>query len=146
MGGDRVKCCTANGKVSVNGRALDEPYLYPGDPASTVPFDLTVPKGRLWVMGDHHQVSRDSSRHMNDPGGGTIPADRVVGRAFVRMWPLDRIGGLGVPATFHGLGLGREVVSVPAGSAPATLGFVGAVPVTVLRRRRKLRSAAAAGR
>ncbi|MDX6354830.1 MAG: signal peptidase, partial [Streptomyces sp.] len=81
VGGDRVTCCDEQGRITVNGRALDETYLYPGDAPSQVPFDIVVPNGRLWVMGDHRDDSRDSRDHLGDPGGGTVPVDKVIGRA-----------------------------------------------------------------
>lgn len=136
VGGDRVRCCDEKGRVTVNGVGLDEPYVFPGNQPSITTFDVTVPKGRLWVMGDHRAVSRDSSKHLDDPGQGTIPADHVVGRAFVRLWPLGRMGGLGVPATFH-----RKELNAVGGAAPVLLGLTGALPVTVCRRRRRRRGA-----
>jgi signal peptidase I len=84
--GDHVVCCDSAGKLSVNGVALDEPYLYPGDQPSTKTFDITVPANQLWVMGDHRSVSQDSRYH----SPGTVPIDDVVGRAFVVVWPFDR--------------------------------------------------------
>jgi len=94
--GDKVVCCDAKGRVTVNGTALDEPYLYPGDSPSDQPFSITVPAGRLWVMGDHRSDSADSRAHP-DSFGGTIPLTDVVGKAFVKVWPLDRIDTLPDP-------------------------------------------------
>ncbi|MDX2642650.1 signal peptidase I [Streptomyces sp. PA03-1a] len=90
VGGDRVTCCDERGRITVNGRPLDETYLYPGDTPSRVAFDIEVPKGRLWVMGDHRADSRDSRDHLGDPGGGTVPVDKVIGRAEATFWPLGR--------------------------------------------------------
>jgi signal peptidase I len=99
--GDVVKCCDASGRVTVNGVPLDEAsYLYPGDVPSKEPFTVTVPKGRLWVMGDHRSVSYDSRMHRSDAGGGTIPIDEVLGRAFVIVWPFSRATTLSIPDTF----------------------------------------------
>ena len=98
--GDRVACCDRQGRVTVNGVPLDEPYIYPGDPPSGTPFDVVVPEGRLWVMGDHRSASADSRSHLGDPGGGTVPVDRVVGRARAIIWPFGNVGRLGVPETF----------------------------------------------
>jgi signal peptidase I len=99
--GDVVKCCDASGRVTVNGVPLDEAsYLYPGDRPSIDSFTVTVPKGRLWVMGDHRSVSYDSRMHRSDAGGGTIPIDEVLGRAFVIVWPFSRATTLSIPDTF----------------------------------------------
>jgi signal peptidase I len=92
--GDHVECCDAAGRLKVNDRPVDEPYVKPGDAPSTTPFDVVVPDGRLWVMGDHRSDSADSRAHLGDPGGGTVPVDRVIGKVFVRFWPLSRAGGV----------------------------------------------------
>jgi len=86
LGGDEVRCCDAQGRVLVNGRPLDEPYVYEDNNMAFGP--VTVPAGQLWVMGDHRGDSQDS-RFV-----GPIPAANVVGQAFVRVWPLSRIGRL----------------------------------------------------
>ena len=104
VGGDHVRCCDADGRVTVNGHPLDEPYLYPGAHPSDQPFDVTVPKGRLWVMGDHRNDSADSRAHQDDHLG-TVPVSDVIGRAFVRVWPPSRWGMLPVPKTFQQSGL-----------------------------------------
>lgn len=91
--GDRVVCCES-GRLTVNGEPLDEPYVMPGDAASNQPFDVLVPTGRLWVMGDHRSSSADSRAHLGDPGGGTVPLDRVVGEVVLRFWPVRDLGPL----------------------------------------------------
>ncbi|MDT0341142.1 signal peptidase I [Streptomyces litchfieldiae] len=94
IGGDRVRCCDDQGRIEVNGEPLDEPYLYPGDQPSNVMFDIRVPEGRLWVMGDHRSDSADSREYLGSPGGGTVPEDKVIGRVELIGWPVDRWGWL----------------------------------------------------
>ncbi|MFM1965826.1 MAG: hypothetical protein RL134_1551 [Actinomycetota bacterium] len=102
VGGDRVVCCDAEGRITVNGVALDEEaYLYRNNPPSKQPFDVLVPEGTLWVMGDHRSASADSRSHMGDPGGGFVPTDRVIGRAFAVVWPLGNAQILEIPQTFE---------------------------------------------
>lgn len=101
VGGDRVTCCDDQGRVTVNGVPLEEAaYLYPGDAPSDIPFDVEVPEGMLWVMGDHRSASADSRVHLGDPGGGFVPASRVVGRAMAVVWPLNRLQAIEIPDTF----------------------------------------------
>ncbi|HEX5565774.1 MAG TPA: signal peptidase I [Streptomyces sp.] len=87
VGGDRVTCCDGRGRIEVNGEPVDERYLYPGERPSAVPFDIEVPQGRLWMMGDRRSRSRDSRDHLGAPGGGTVPVDRVIGRVDWIIWP-----------------------------------------------------------
>ncbi|MBG0852207.1 signal peptidase I [Streptomyces spinoverrucosus] len=106
VGGDHVVCCDEEGRLQVNGRSVDEStFLYPGDSASTVPFDVVVPDGTLFVLGDHRSASSDSRDHLGSPGGGMIPVEDVIGRADWIVWPLthatdlDRTGAYArVPA------------------------------------------------
>lgn len=103
--GDTVECCDSQGRLIVNGTPVDEPYIAPGNAPSRQTFKVTVPAGRLWVMGDHRDLSADSRYHMGNPGGGTIPESNVVGRAFVIAWPLGRIGQLDAPGSLSSLPL-----------------------------------------
>jgi signal peptidase I len=155
--GDHVACCDARGRITVNGVPLNEKsYLYPGNPPSTASFHVTVPPGRLWVMGDHRSVSYDSRGHQQDPGNGTIPRDRVVGRAFVIVAPVSRWSVLSIPATFqqprlsHAAGLAtlRAWSGRVAPAAPLGLGLAGAFPLAwlQLRLRRRLARALRRGR
>jgi len=157
--GDHVACCNRHGQVTVNGVPLSEKsYLYPGDSPSEQKFSITVPPGRLWVMGDHRSVSWDSRGHMSDPGNGTIPENHVVGRAFVIVAPISRWRVLPIPATFQQPQLTAspaasprlKVLRAPGASllgalalpgAPAAAGVAAALPLTLLQRRvrRRLR-------
>ncbi|MDL4774993.1 MULTISPECIES: signal peptidase I [Thermomonosporaceae] len=111
-GGDRVSCAGSGAPVMVNGIALDERSYLLVDPVTherSVPsvrkFSVVVPKGRLWVMGDNRGNSFDSRGHTNDPGGGSIPEDKVIGRAFAVVWPLGHWKYLSGPETFHQPGM-----------------------------------------
>lgn len=93
--GERVTCCDPAGRVTIDGRPLEEPYLLRPTVASSVAFDVVVPTGRLWVMGDNRDDSGDSRAHLGDPGGGTVPLDHVVGRVVSIWWPWGRATGVG---------------------------------------------------
>jgi signal peptidase I len=120
VGGDTVACCDAEGRVTVNGHPLDEPYVYQNDYQRFGP--LKVPAGYLWVMGDHRGASSDARQN------GPIPKDKVVGRAFVRVWPLSRLGFLGVPDTFSGIPAASVAPSrvTPTPTTPAASATLGA--------------------
>lgn len=113
MPGDTVACCTSQGKVTVNGQALDEPYIYedlrfePGtfdcssaQPSARCFAPITVPEGNLLVMGDHRSQSADSviscrGSTKTDTGCARfVPEERVVGPVVWRLWPLGRLGGV----------------------------------------------------
>ncbi|MEV4444395.1 MULTISPECIES: signal peptidase I [Streptomyces] len=88
VGGDRVVCCDKDGRLEVNGRSVDEStFLYPGDSPSDVSFDVVVPTGSLFLLGDHRSDSSDSRDHLGSPGGGMIPVGDVIGRADWIAWP-----------------------------------------------------------
>lgn len=96
VAGDHVVCCNALGQVSINGTPIDETAyldLAPGQGApAVVPYDVTVPEGSLWVLGDNRDHSKDSRYNMEQPSQGFVPLDNVVGRAFLITWPFDRFG------------------------------------------------------
>ena len=106
--GDHVMCCDDQERLVINGHSLDEPYIYRDadgnqDPAADRKFDITVPAGRLWVMGDHRSASGDSLEHYeesNDIQEATITEDSVIGRAFTVFWPVSRATWLSVPDSF----------------------------------------------
>ncbi|MCK9901074.1 signal peptidase I [Parafrankia colletiae] len=152
VGGDVVACCDGAGRVTVNGKALDEPYVYENDFRDFGP--ITVPDGDLWLMGDHRSRSSDSRQN------GPVPQDKVIGRAFVRVWPLGRFGMLSVPGTFSGVpsatgapalpgagaGPPQPAASGPLGSSDALLTPLAALALVVPLRRRTGRRRPDSGR
>ena len=157
--GDKVACCT-DGKMTVNGLQLSESsYLYPGNAPSAFAFATTVPAGYVWVMGDHRGDSEDSRYHTGELGGGAVPEDEVVGRAFLVIWPPSQFRDLPIPTTFsqaalHAGAAGAAVlqvggaavtvgsaalsavVAVPAAGIAGVAGVISA-PLLILRRRRR---------
>jgi signal peptidase I len=97
VGGDRIVCCDASGALVINGKPVKEKYLYKGNAPSEMKFDVTVPKGSLWAMGDHRAASEDSRYHQEDPNKGMVPLNKVVGRAFLVIWPVQHFGLLPRP-------------------------------------------------
>lgn len=91
VGGDQVVCCDQDGRLTINGTSVEEPYIYPGDKASESEFDVTVPKGFIWVMGDHRGASADSRYHRDDANEGFVPLSAVTGRAVAIVWPIKNI-------------------------------------------------------
>jgi signal peptidase I len=152
--GDHVACCM-NGRVTVNGVSLDErPYLFPGARPSETTFNVVVPPGRLWVMGDNRAISDDSRAHLfaDFPDQGTVPESEVAGRAFLVIWPPSQIGDLPIPATFqqaalHAGAAGAPVLRVAGAAADAVAAVPAAgvaavafgVPVLALRIRARWR-------
>jgi signal peptidase I len=125
--GDHVVCCDKGGRLTVNGQPVVEPYLKPGVAPSDQDFDITVPRGRVWVMGDNRSGSADSRAHDgpdNDGRLGSVDERLIVGRAVALVWPLDHLTWLsnptdsfkGVPAPKH---TGAEE-SPPAGADPGS--------------------------
>jgi len=131
VGGDTVEC-KGTGPLKVNGKALnDADFVYAGNTPCSVDdggqFKVKVPKGKIWVMGDHRQNSQDSRYHQQDKNKGFVPVGNVVGRAIVIAWPPTRWATLPVPDTFD-----QDL----SAAAPGALGLAGAVPLVLWRRRR----------
>lgn len=109
IGGDRITCCSADGRVTINGEPVTEPYVREGAAPSDVPFDVTVPEGYLWVMGDNRSNSADSRFHHAQTGFGFVRVSNVEGRAWLIYYPFKRAGLLNsensvfahVPETAH---------------------------------------------
>ena len=165
--GDHVSCCNAQGDITVNGVPLDEQsYLIPGARPSQGRFNIVVPPGRVWVMGDNRPESADSRLHdcaytyepptcVSYDRGGTVPEDKVIGRAFMIVWPPSRFRILPIPSTFIQAGLThvgaarsveqRSALAVGAAVRPSEPylplagGLVAAIPITLLERRLRLR-------
>lgn len=101
VGGDRVKCCDKQGRITVNGTPLDETsYLPKGTLPSDEEFDVRVPEEHLWVMGDNRDNSYDSRGHLGDPGGGMVSDDLVVGKVWALIWPWKRAKWVHTPESF----------------------------------------------
>ncbi|HEX2773258.1 MAG TPA: signal peptidase I, partial [Micromonosporaceae bacterium] len=136
--GDRVRCCDNQGRVTVNGVGLDEPYVVRNAPLDVPPSrgecrsrrfaEVVVPPGQLFVMGDHRLVSQDARCQ------GPVPIDNVIGRAFVIVWPVSRWTSLDIPGTFPIAAPGRPVAADPA-VAGAALPAIASRWVTVGSRR-----------
>ncbi|WP_428501268.1 signal peptidase I [Pseudonocardia sp.] len=135
VGGQTVACCDSRNRVMVNGKPLDEPYIYylpEAGPARQVPFGpVTVPQGELWMMGD----SRNNSSDSRAAGHGPVPVENVIGKARLKVLPFDRFGIIHAPdpQSPEPVGMGG-----PDG-APLALGLLGTLPLAIDRRRRSRR-------
>ncbi len=91
VAGDKVICCD-NGKLTINGKETSEPYIFAGNKASDLDFNITVPEGKIWVMGDHRGSSADSRYHQDDVNSGFVPVSKVTGQVFATIWPIKSVG------------------------------------------------------
>jgi len=108
VGGDTVICCDAKGHLTINGTSVIEPYIFAGNVPSDSKFSVNVPKGFIWVMGDHRGASADSRFHTDDIHKGMVPLSAVVGRAEFVVWPFNHLAFLSV---------GHDLSKVPTQSA-----------------------------
>ncbi|MGW2510545.1 signal peptidase I [Streptomyces scopuliridis] len=138
VGGDKIACCDADGRLTVNGTAVEEPYVRGmiGGRASTTDFDATVPEGKLFLLGDERSGSLDSRVHLEDAGQGSVPRSAVDARVDAVAWPLG--GVIERPAGFAALpggvsGPGPVRLIVVAVVAGALLIFGGAAYGPVAR-------------
>lgn len=89
IGGDKIACCEKNGRLTVNGKPIEEPYLQTQGLASVKSFTADVPKGQLFLLGDERSGSMDSRVHLDDPGQGSVPRSAVQARVDAIAWPMD---------------------------------------------------------
>ena len=121
--GDHVVSDGGTGPISINGEPVDETYLKPEDaPSEGKPFDIVVPPDHVWVMGDHRSDSADSRYHdapANNGTDGSVPIDKIVGRALFIIWPIDHVTWLGVPErTFEDVPAPSHKTPVPGATTP----------------------------
>jgi signal peptidase I len=120
VAGDHVVCCNAKGQIELNGVGLVEPYIKPGSRTDQVPFDVHVPGGQVFVMGDNRADSSDSRYHL-DVNQGTVPVGNVVGRVVAVIWPISRWSTEPIPTTFDDPRLGASTGSAtPSSAAPSS--------------------------
>lgn len=92
VAGDKVECCATDGSLIINGKKTSEPYIFAGNKPSEMNFNVTVPEGKVWVMGDHRGASADSRYHQDDINNGMVPVSKITGRVFGIIWPLAHFG------------------------------------------------------
>ncbi|MFJ8644985.1 signal peptidase I [Streptomyces sp. NPDC093546] len=146
VGGDKVACCDAEGRLTVNGTPIEEPYLR-SEAAASTPFSVTVPEGRLFLLGDERMGSQDSRVHLQDAARGSVPRSAVSARVDAVAWPVG--GMVERPRAFAALpgGVSRPgpvvpVVGAVVVGAALILGGAAYGPVAGLLSRRRTRSEA----
>ncbi|MET7641710.1 signal peptidase I [Streptomyces sp. NPDC005438] len=144
VGGDKVACCDSKGRLTVNGRPVDEPYLSTKGPASPKGFHSTVPEGRLFLLGDHRDDSLDSRIHLTDSGKGSVDRFSVKARVDATAWPLSGMGVVARPDSFAALPGGvsepgpvRAIVATILTGAGLILGGAAYGPIARLSGRRR---------
>ncbi|MEV1053135.1 signal peptidase I [Streptomyces sp. NPDC049887] len=142
VGGDKVACCESDGRMTVNGKAVEEPYLRGDEPASPLGFTVSVPEGKLFLLGDERRTSVDSRSHLQEAGQGTVPIGAVSARLDAVAWPLGEV--LERPRSFAALPGGisepgpvRPVLGSVALGAVLILGGAAYGPLAKLAGRRK---------
>jgi signal peptidase I len=78
--------------LTINGKPTSEPYIFAGNTPSDTDFNITVPEGKVWVMGDHRGASGDSRVHQDDVNNGMVPVEKITGQVVATIWPFNRIG------------------------------------------------------
>ena len=92
VAGDKIICCDKDGGLTINGEKTNEPYIFAGNKPSELDFNVTVPEGKIWVMGDHRGASADSRYHQDDVNNGMVPVSKITGRVFGIIWPFENFG------------------------------------------------------
>jgi signal peptidase I len=135
VGGQTVQCCDSRGQVMVDGKSLNEPYIFylpeAGPPKQASFGPVTVPEGQLWMMGD----SRNNSADSRMPDHGAVPVENVIGQARMIVLPFDRLGWVAAQNP-QSTAVGMAAQDGAAG-APLALGLLGTLPIALLRRRRQ---------
>ncbi|MFD4587811.1 signal peptidase I [Streptomyces sp. NPDC087659] len=142
IGGDKVVCCDSDGRMTVNGRAVEEPYLPGEEPASPMGFTVSVPEGKLFLLGDERRTSVDSRSHLQEAGQGTVPRAAVSARLDAVAWPVGGVlerprGFAALPGGISEPGPIRPVVASVALGAVLILGGAAYGPLVKLMGRRK---------
>jgi signal peptidase I len=119
IGGDNVKCCSPEGRIVLNGVPLVEPYLKPPGNTDQVQFNITVPQGRIFVMGDNRGDSSDSRYHL-DENDGTVPLSNVVGRVAYVIWPISSWSGEPIPDLFSNPALNNQPTPISSSSSSSS--------------------------